>query len=114
MVALVEGEASLVVDEDRAHFLGLLEGRECWAVDAAVHREVKEEVGIDIADVSYWGSQPWPFPHSLMVGFTARYRSGELALDPHEILDARWCSPDDLPPIPPRLSIARLMIDDWI
>jgi NAD+ diphosphatase len=82
--------------------------------EEAVHREVREEVGIAVRDVAYWASQPWPFPHSLMLGFTARYDGGDLVLDETEILDARWCTRDDLPPIPPGMSIARRMIDDWI
>jgi NAD+ diphosphatase len=83
-------------------------------IEEAVHREVYEEVGIELADVTYWASQPWPFPHSLMLGFNARYGSGELVLDEREIVDANWYAPDDLPPIPPGLSIARRLIDDWI
>ncbi len=83
-------------------------------LEEAVHREVREEVGIELADVRYWASQPWPFPHSLMLGFNARYAGGELVLDEKEIVDAQWWAPDDLPPIPPGLSIARRLIDDWV
>jgi NAD+ diphosphatase len=83
-------------------------------LEEAVHREVGEEVGIDIIDVRYWNSQPWPFPHSLMIGFQARYGGGDLVLDEAEIIDANWYAPDDLPPIPPGLSIARRLIDDWV
>lgn len=83
-------------------------------LEQAVHREVREEVGIEIDQVAYWGSQPWPFPHSLMVGFNARYAGGELELDPDEIVDAGWYAPDELPPIPPGVSIARRLIDDWL
>jgi len=82
--------------------------------EEAVHREVREEVGVEVRDVAYWGSQPWPFPHSLMLGFTARHAGGDFVLDETEILDAGWYRPDDLPPIPPGMSIARRMIDDWI
>lgn len=82
-------------------------------LEEAVAREVQEEVGLEVVDVGYWGSQPWPFPHSLMVGFTARARAGELVLDPTEIAEAVWCTPDDLPQVPPRMSIAGRMIDDW-
>lgn len=84
------------------------------SLEECVHREVREEVGIEIAEPRYWGSQPWPFPHSLMVGFTADYRSGELAPDPEEIADAGWFAADALPPLPPGLSIARKLIDDWV
>jgi NAD+ diphosphatase len=83
-------------------------------MEQAVHREVHEEVGIEVEDVRYQASQPWPFPHSLMLGFTARYAGGELHLDEREILDAGWYEPDDLPMIPPAMSIARRLIDDWL
>jgi NAD+ diphosphatase len=82
--------------------------------EEAVHREVREEVGVEVDDVAYWGSQPWPFPHSLMLGFTARWAGGEIACDPTEIAEADWFAPDALPPIPPGMSIARRLIDDWV
>jgi NAD+ diphosphatase len=82
--------------------------------EEAVHREVREEVGIEVDGVGYWGSQPWPFPHSLMLGFTARWAGGEIACDPTEIAEADWFAPDALPPIPPAMSIARRLIDDWV
>jgi NAD+ diphosphatase len=84
------------------------------SLEGAVVREVKEEVGILVGDVTYRGSQPWPFPHSLMIGFRARYVSGELELDPTEILDAGWYRRDALPNIPPGISIARKLIDAWV
>jgi NAD+ diphosphatase len=83
-------------------------------LEAAVVREVHEEVGIDVRDVRYWGSQPWPFPHSLMLGFRAEYAGGEIECDPSEILDAGWYRKDTLPPIPPGISIARKLIDAWL
>jgi len=83
-------------------------------LEDAVHREVLEEVGITLAEVRYAGSQPWPFPHSLMVGFEARYGDGEITIDEGELVDAQWFRPDDLPQIPPRLSIARTLIDAWV
>jgi len=83
-------------------------------LEEAVHREVGEEVGIEIDDVHYWASQPWPFPHSLMLGFNARYTSGDIVIDETEIVDAQWYGRDDLPPIPPGMSIARRLIDDWM
>ncbi len=84
------------------------------SLEGAVVREVKEEVGIVVGDVTYRGSQPWPFPHSLMIGFRARYVSGELELDPTEIADAGWYRRDALPTIPPGISIARKLIDAWV
>ena len=83
-------------------------------LEQAVHREVGEEVGVTLADVRYWGSQPWPFPHSLMIGFRAEWVGGDIVCDESEIVDAGWYAPDDLPPVPPGLSIARRMIDDWV
>lgn len=83
-------------------------------LEQAVRREVEEEVGIKVDAVRYVASQPWPFPHSLMLGFTARWVSGDLRLDEAEIADARWCRRDDLPMIPPAISIARRLIDDWV
>jgi NAD+ diphosphatase len=83
-------------------------------MEDAVHREVREEVGIEVKDVRYWGSQPWPFPHSLMLGFRATYAGGDIVLEDGEIADAQWHSPDDLPMIPPGMSIARKLIDDWV
>jgi NAD+ diphosphatase len=76
-------------------------------------REVEEEVGLRVRDIRYFGSQPWPFPHSLMIGFTAEWESGDIRVDGHEIAEAAWFSADALPPIPPPLSIARRMIDAW-
>ena len=67
-----------------------------------------------VDDVRYQGSQPWPFPNSLMVGFRARYVSGDLVLDETEIADAGWYRRDELPPIPPGISIARSLIDAWV
>jgi NAD+ diphosphatase len=84
------------------------------SLEGAVAREVHEEVGITIGDVRYQGSQPWPFPHSLMIGFRARYVSGELVLDPTEIADAGWYRRDALPMVPPGISIARALIDAWV
>ena len=81
------------------------------SLEEAVRRETSEEVGIELADVRYFGSQPWPFPHSLMIGFTASYAGGELRPAPHEIADAGWFAVDALPSIPPPLSIARKLID---
>ncbi len=83
------------------------------SLEEAVAREVAEEVGVTLRDVRYWGSQPWPFPHNLMVGFQARWAAGEIAIDPGELAEAGWYGLDDLPNIPPKLSIARRLIDDW-
>ncbi len=83
-------------------------------LEEAVHREVREEVGVELAEIRYTASQPWPFPHSLMIGFEATWASGDIAVDGKEILDAQWYRCDDLPMIPPPMSIARTLIDRWI
>ena len=80
-------------------------------LEEAVHREIKEEVGIDVCDVRYFGSQPWPFPHSLMVGFTAHHAGGEIQVDGEEIVDAGWYSAHNLPELPDGISISRHLID---
>jgi NAD+ diphosphatase len=84
------------------------------SLEGAVVREVREEVGIDVTAVRYQGSQPWPFPHSLMLGFRAEHASGEIVCDPTEIADAGWYRRDELPMIPPGISIARKLIDAWV
>ena len=84
------------------------------SLEEAVTREVREEVGIEVAHIRYFGSQPWPYPHSLMVGFTARYASGEIAIDESELLDAAWFSAESLPELPGKLSIARSLIDSFL
>lgn len=84
------------------------------SLEETLVREVHEEVGVHVKDVRYFGSQPWPFPHSLMVGFTAEWESGDIRIDEGEIADARWFRADNLPQIPPRLSIARKLIDAWV
>jgi NAD+ diphosphatase len=84
------------------------------SLEDAVAREIHEEVGVEVTDVRYFGSQPWPFPHSLMVGFTARHAGGDIEVDGAEIDDAAWFPREALPHIPPRLSIARWLIEDWL
>lgn len=83
-------------------------------LEQAVRREVLEEVGVRVGDVRYRASQPWPFPHSLMVGFTARWTEGAIDIDPAEIVDAHWYERDALPTVPPGMSIARRLIDAWV
>ena len=83
-------------------------------VEECVAREVGEEVGIRVADIRYFASQPWPFPHSLMLGFTAAYAGGEIEVDGVEIEQAAWFHPDALPTIPGRLSISRRLIDHFV
>ena len=83
------------------------------SLEETVAREVREEVGVEVTDVRYFGSQPWPVPHSLMIGFVARHAGGEIKVDGVEIVEARWFRADALPLLPPSLSIARQLIDSW-
>jgi len=84
------------------------------SLEECLHREVLEEVGVTVTDLHYYGSQSWPFPHSLMVAFTARWTGGEIVPQPGEIEDARWFPLDALPDIPPRFSISGHLILDTI
>jgi NAD+ diphosphatase len=119
VITLVERDGEALLAHGRAFpvpmyscIAGFVEPGE--TLEEAVHREVQEEVGVELADVRYVASQPWPFPHSLMVGFEATWGSGEISIDEHEIVHAAWFRADDLPAIPPGLSIARRLIDDWV
>ncbi len=84
------------------------------SLEETLIREVREEVGIEVKDIRYFGSQPWPFPNSLMIGFTAVYADGEIAIEPTEIAEAAWFHKHNLPNIPPKLSIARKLIDWFV
>lgn len=79
-------------------------------LEATVAREAYEEVGVQVKDIRYFGSQPWPFPHSLMVAFTGEYAGGELRPDGVEIEEAQWFRYDQLPHLPPSISISRKLI----
>jgi NAD+ diphosphatase len=84
------------------------------SLEEAAVREVREEAGIEIQDLRYVKSQSWPFPDSLMIAFTAEWKSGEARPDGFEIEELRWCGPDDLPDIPPPGSVARYLIDRFV
>jgi NAD+ diphosphatase len=118
IVAVVDGDRILL---GRAHrfpvemysvIAGFVDPGE--SLEECVHREVAEETGIRIRNVRYFGSQPWPFPNSLMVGFTAEYAGGELVVDAAELASADWFTASALPRIPDRLSIARRLIDWFV
>jgi NAD+ diphosphatase len=83
-------------------------------LEECIVREIREEVGIEIENIRYFSSQSWPFPDSLMIAFFADYKSGEIEIDPVELVDADWFAPDNLPEIPPERSVARKMINEFI
>jgi len=83
-------------------------------IEDCIRREVREEVGLDVGRIDYFASQSWAFPHSLMIAYTAEYAGGDIRLDDPEIEDARWFTPDALPTLPSRVSIARRLIDATI
>ena len=80
----------------------------------AVYREVKEEVGISIKNIKYFGTQSWPFPDSFMIAFTAKYHEGDIIIDEDEIDDANWFDINNLPTLPSHISISRQLIDNAI
>jgi NAD+ diphosphatase len=82
--------------------------------EQAVQREIMEEVGIRVKDIRYFGSQAWPFPNTIMVGFTAEYDSGEIRIEEKELTDAGWFSADNLPSIPRKGSIASRLIEAFV
>ncbi len=83
-------------------------------LEAAVRRETAEETGVVLSNIRYDGSQPWPFPNSLMVAFRALWSAGTARPDGEEIVELGWFKPGDLPPLPLPGSVARAMIERWI
>ncbi|MDR0316517.1 MAG: NAD(+) diphosphatase [Treponema sp.] len=84
------------------------------SLEATVAREIREEVNIEVSDIRYISSQPWPFPHSLMLGFSARYASGTILPDGNEIEEAGWFDADSMPTLPNPGSLSRYLIDQWL
>lgn len=84
------------------------------SLEDCVHRETQEEVGLEVDDLKYLGSQPWPFPHQLMVAFSARYVGGKIKLEEDELSDAQWFGYDALPELPAPISLSRQVIDAWV
>jgi NAD+ diphosphatase len=120
IMLIQRGEDELLLARNRAFaegFFSVLAGfvEPGESLEEAVAREVREEVNLEIRDIRYFGSQPWPFPHSLMIGFTARYASGEIRPQADEIVEAAWFSRHgELPRLPGKLSIARRLIDVFL
>jgi NAD+ diphosphatase len=84
------------------------------SLEDCVQRELKEEVGIEVHSINYFGNQPWPFPDSLMIAFTAKCSTEEITIDNQEIVEAGWFSAHNLPDIPDKLSVARKLIDWFV
>lgn len=97
-------------------FYGLIAGfvETGETLEEAVRREVREETALNIRNITYFDSQPWPYPCGLMVGFNADYDGGELHLQREELRKAAWFHRDHLPTLPEKLSIARRLIDHWL
>lgn len=116
IVLVTDGERALLASKPgwgRRYSLvaGFVEPGESF--EECVAREVKEEVGVAVGPMRYVGSQPWPFPHQIMVGFIAAYAGGEIALEEAEIADAQWFTRDTLPELPPPFTISRQIIELW-
>ena len=116
MMVLIKRGDSILLARHRASpapfftaLAGFVEAGE--SVEEAIHREVFEEVGLKVRNIAYFGSQPWPFPHSLMIAYTAEFADGDIRIDEAEIAEARWFGPGDtLPKIPFGVSIASDLI----
>jgi NAD+ diphosphatase len=118
IVAVVRDDRLLLATSDRfrSGFWSVLAGfvEPGETLEECLAREVYEEVGVTVTNVEYFGSQPWPFPDSLMLGFTAEYAGGEIRADGVEISAAGWFGADDLPEVPPRTSIAGELIEWFV
>ena len=118
IVRITRGDSILMVRARnfRGNYYGLVAGflEAGETLEECVHREVMEETGIQIKNLKYFGSQPWPYPSGVMIGFTADYKSGELKLQDEELCAGAFFTKGNLPEIPRKLSLARKLIDDWL
>lgn len=118
IVAIIKDDQILLARNSRfplkfySVIAGFVESGETF--EECVRREVQEEIGIKVKNIKYFASQPWPFPHTLMVGFTAEYAEGEIVIDRSELDEADWFRAECLPPIPSKGSISRSLIDWFI
>jgi NAD+ diphosphatase len=115
IVAIVRGRSLLLARARRfpptlySVLAGFVEPGE--TLEECVAREVREETAIEVKNIRYFASQPWPFPHSLMVAFTAEHASGEIRVDPEELVDAGWYTVDNFPSLPDPMTVARRLIN---
>ncbi len=119
IVAVVKDGEELLLARSRRHpagFYSVLAGfvDPGENLEETIHREIREEVGIEVKNIRYFGSQAWPFPDSLMIAFTAEYAGGDITIDHEEISDAAWFKMDEFPKIPSTISISRALIDWFV
>ena len=118
LVLIRKGDAILLVHARnfRGSFYGLVAGflETGETLEECVRREVMEETGLEINNITYFGNQPWPYPSNLMVGFIADYVTGTIRLQDEELSEGAFFTKDNLPELPRKLSLARKMIDWWL
>jgi NAD+ diphosphatase len=119
IIVAIEKENKILLGRSHRHppdrfsvLAGFVEPGE--TLEEATAREIFEEVGIQVKNIRYFGSQPWPFPNSLMIAFTCEYAGGEIVFEEAEMAEAAWFSVEELPKIPSSVSISRELIDWFI
>ena len=118
IVLVRKGEKALLVKAKnfRRDYYGLVAGfvETGETLEECVAREVMEETGLRVTNIRYFGSQPWPYPMGLMIGFQADYVEGDIVLRDGELRDAAFFTRETIPAIPGKMSMARMLIDDWL